>query len=65
MKPVCFSEHPTPVASVIFSHISRGLNFRGVSRHFGLPFQSANLIGDFRRVAAIRLGKPAKRKAAR
>src|SRR5205823_3986174 len=35
-------------------HISRGLNFGGVRRHFGLPLQSSNLIGDFRGVAAIR-----------
>ena len=35
-------------------HISLGLNFGGVRRHFGLPLQSSNLIGDFRSVAAIR-----------
>jgi len=35
-------------------HISRGLNFGGVRKHFGPPLQSANLIGDFRRVAPIR-----------
>src|SRR5438874_6465805 len=35
-------------------HISRGLNFGGVRRHFGLPLQSSNLIGDFRSVASIR-----------
>src|SRR5213080_2578324 len=35
-------------------HISLGLNFGGVRRHFGLPLQSSNLIGDFRSVALIR-----------
>src|SRR5205814_3714501 len=34
-------------------HVSRGLNFGGVRRHFGLPLQSSNLIGDFRSVASI------------
>src|SRR5438046_2077941 len=34
-------------------HISLGLNFGGVRRHFGLPLQSSNLIGDFRSVASI------------